>query len=76
MKVKTSLSLSEDLIRLIDELYGSNQNRSEFIEKAVRDYIERKLQREKDRKDLSILNKKADKLNKEAVDVLLYQADL
>jgi metal-responsive CopG/Arc/MetJ family transcriptional regulator len=76
MKIKTSITLSEELIQSIDELFGGRKNRSEFIEKAVRDYVERQTQRERDLKDLDILNKKADKLNREAEDVLHYQVDL
>jgi metal-responsive CopG/Arc/MetJ family transcriptional regulator len=76
MKVKTSITLSEELIRSIDELFGGQKNRSELIEKAVRDYVERQTQKKRDLKDLDILNKKADKLNREAEDVLSYQVNL
>jgi len=76
MKVKTSISLSEELIHSIDELFGRQKNMSKFIEKAVKDFIERQIQRKRDLKDLDILNKKANKLNREAEDVLSYQADL
>ncbi|KAF0144308.1 MAG: hypothetical protein FD156_1993 [Nitrospirae bacterium] len=75
MKVKTSITLSEDLLKSIDEL-GRYENRSEFIEKAVKDFIEKQIRRKRELKDLDILNKKADKLNKEAEDVLSYQMDL
>ncbi|MDO9287950.1 MAG: hypothetical protein Q7T83_04090 [Thermodesulfovibrionales bacterium] len=75
MKIKTSITLSEDVLRNIAE-FGRHENRSEFIEKAVRDFIERQSQTKRNLKDLDILNKKADKLNKEAEDVLSYQADL
>ena len=75
MKIKTSLSLSEDLITRIDELSG-RKNRSEFVEKALLDYLERQVQKERDRRDLAIINKKAGKLNQEAEDVLSYQAGL
>ncbi len=76
MKVKTSITLSEDLINNIDEFLGKRKNRSGFIEKAVRHYIERQAYEEKNIKDLEILNKKADKLNREAEDVLSYQVKL
>jgi metal-responsive CopG/Arc/MetJ family transcriptional regulator len=75
MKIKTSITLSEELIRNIEELFGRQQNKSEFIEKAVWDYIERQVKLERDKKDLVILNKKSDRLNKEAEDVLSYQVD-
>ncbi|MBI4697618.1 MAG: ribbon-helix-helix protein, CopG family [Nitrospirae bacterium] len=76
MKVKTSITISEDLINSIDELLGEQKNRSEFIEKIVRDYVNRLAQKERNSKDLDILNKKAVKLNKEAEDVLSCQSDL
>lgn len=76
MKVKTSITLSEELIHIIDELLGRQKKRSEFIEEAIRDYLNRKAQAERNLKDLDILNKNADKLNREAEDVLSYQVDL
>lgn len=76
MKIKTSITLSEELIQSIDELFGKQKNRSEFIENAVRDFIERQTQIKRDLRDLDILNKKADKLNMEAEDVLSYQVEL
>ena len=76
MKVKTSITLSEDLVQSIDAFYGGQKNRSEFIEKAVRDYLERQAKRKRDMDDFAILNRKAGKLNKEAEDVLSYQAEL
>ena len=75
MKIKTSLSLSEDLIARIDELSG-RKNRSYFVEKALLDYLERQRRKERDVKDLAIINKKAGKLNREAEDVLSYQTGL
>ena len=76
MKVKTSITLSEDLMQSIDTFSGGQKNRSDFIEKAVRDYLERQARSKRDIDDLAILNGKASNLNKEAEDVLSYQADL
>ena len=76
MKVKTSITLSEDIVRYIDASVSDQQTRSEFIEKAVRDFIARRMQKERDSKDLAILNKEAERLNKEAEDVLSYQAEV
>ncbi|NWF76906.1 MAG: ribbon-helix-helix protein, CopG family [Nitrospirae bacterium] len=47
MKIKTSITLPEELIRNIENLAGRQQNKSEFIEKAVRDYIERQVKLER-----------------------------
>ncbi len=76
MKVKTSITLSEEVFRSIDALLGKKKNRSEFIESALRNYLESRVAEERDAKDLDILNKKADRLNKEAEEVLSYQVDL
>lgn len=76
MKVKTSITLSDDLMQSIDTFSGGQKNRSDFIEKAVRDYLERQARSKRDLDDLAILNGKAIKLNKEAEDVLSYQTDL
>lgn len=76
MKVKTSITLSEDVMHSIDKLRGKGENRSVLIEKAVTDYIEKHRQAERNLRDLDIINKRADKLNREVEDVLSYQVDL
>ncbi len=76
MKVKTSITLSEDLVKAIDEYAGKYNNRSEFIEEAVRAFIRQLIRKQQDAKDLEIINRRADYLNQEATDVLTYQVDL
>jgi metal-responsive CopG/Arc/MetJ family transcriptional regulator len=75
MKIKTSITLSEDVFKAIDELAGQSKNRSEFIETAVRAYIAQIVRRERNARDLEIINRHADRLNKEALDVLAYQGE-
>jgi len=76
MKVKTSITLSEDLLRAIDEYTGEYKNRSKFIEDAVRAFIIQLIRRRQDARDLEIINQRANYLNQEATDVLSYQVDL
>ena len=76
MKVKTSITLTKELIRYIDEKHGGKKNRSLFIEEAIRGYLSGEIRRKRDLKDARILNKKANTLNKEAADVLSYQIDI
>jgi len=76
MKVKTSITLSEDLLKAIDEYSGEYKNRSEFIEKAIQSFIRQLIRRQQDAKDLEIINQRADYLNREAADVLTYQVDV
>ena len=76
MKVKTSITLSEDLLAAIDRRAGQFKNRSDFIETALRAFITQMARDEQNARDLAIINRQADLLNREAVDVLAYQVDL
>ena len=73
MKIKTSITLAEDLLKIIDEQSGSHKSRSDFIEKAVRAYVLQVMRDQQNARDLDIINRQADRLNKEAKDVLTYQ---
>lgn len=74
MKTKTSITLSEDVVKAIDKLSGQYKNRSEFIELALRHYIAQLIRKQRNARDLEIINQCADRLNKEALEVLAYQA--
>lgn len=76
MKIKTSITLSKDVLKTVDKLSRSYKNRSEFIEMALRAYIAQVVRNEQNAKDLEIINQRADTLNSEATDVLAYQASL
>mgnify|MGYP000309512529 CR=1 FL=1 len=73
MKVKKSITLSEELLTEVDRAAGS-ESRSTFIEGVLRGFLRRRaLNREQDR-DREILDRVAEALNEEALDVLQYQA--
>ena len=76
MKVKTSITLSEELIRAMDALSSQYGTRSALIERAVRDFLATAAQHQRETRDLEILNRRAEALNAEAADVLSYQAEL
>jgi len=76
MKTKTSVSLSDDVLKLIDEVEEGENQRSAFIEKAVKAYAEVVKRHHRDRKDLQILNRLSEKLNREAQEVLSFQKDI
>ena len=76
MKVKTSITLSEELIRTIDALSSQYGTRSALIERAVRDFLATEAQRQREARDLEILNRRAEALNAEAADVLSHQVEL
>ena len=73
MKIKTSVTLSKELLDTIDTKSFGRRSRSDFIENAVWKYILYILREEQNTKDLEIINNNADSLNEEAGDVLEYQ---
>jgi len=70
MKVKTSVTLPSTLLEEIDRL---NSNRSAFFEQAARLYLAQSAKHDRDAKDAAILERNAERLNREAADVLEYQ---
>jgi len=76
MKIKTSITLSEDLIKAVDQRSDQYKNRSEFIEAALWAFITQMIRSEQNDKDLEIINRHAHKLNQEAEDVLSYQVPI
>lgn len=76
MKIKTSITLSKDILKAVDDFSGQYKNRSQFIEAALRAFIAQLIQDEQNARDLDILNRHADRLNQEAADVLSYQIEL
>jgi metal-responsive CopG/Arc/MetJ family transcriptional regulator len=77
MKVKTSITLSEEVLEAVDQFSVQHKkNRSQFIETAVESFIAQLILAEQNARDLEILNRHADRLNQEAADVLSYQIEL
>ena len=74
MKEKTSFTLSKDLLARVDRLAGSKQSRSPFIERVLRKYFQDRTRTSIHARDLELLNQAADRLNREADEVLEYQA--
>ena len=76
MKVKTSITLSQELIATIDAHRELYKTRSEFIEAAIRAFPSQLRHAAQNVKDAAILSRHADRLNREAMDVLAYPVDL
>lgn len=75
MRVKTSATLSTELLLEIKRVAGSKVNRSEFLEAAAWDRLALLKRRRREARDRSILDRHSRFLNSEALDVLEYQAD-
>ncbi len=74
MKVKTSVTLSEELLQAISA-ETSSDNRSAFIETATWEYLESRRKRVRDRREMELISANADLLNDEARDALEFQDD-
>jgi metal-responsive CopG/Arc/MetJ family transcriptional regulator len=74
MKEKTSITLSGDILVKIDRLAGSKHSRSAFIERVLRKYLRDRARATVHARDFARINRAADRLNREAGDVLEYQA--
>jgi hypothetical protein len=60
----------------IDRAAGSKQSRSAFIEAVLAQYLRDRARAERGARDLAIINRNAEQLNREALDALEYQAPL
>lgn len=74
MKEKTSITLSQEVLAGIDRLAGSKHSRSAFIERILRRFLRERARAEAHARDLELINRHADRLNREAEEVLEYQA--
>jgi predicted transcriptional regulator len=75
MKRKTSITLAPDLVRALDRLAGVGGSRSAVIERAIREFLAREARQAEDARELEIIDRNADRLNREAEDVLDYQGE-
>lgn len=79
-KVKTTVTISKDLLIEVDVFAKDFGSRSEFVETALRDLVERKRQQQKprltDEEEIAILNRIAVEQREEILENLEIQADL
>ena len=70
MRIKTSITLPEELLGRLDRVDG---NRSALLERAAVAYLAQLEREARDQRDREILDRNADVLNREALDTLEYQ---
>ena len=61
MRVRTTVTLPKDLLIRVDALAGKKHKRSEIVESALRDFLQKKARTVRDKRELEIINAKADK---------------
>lgn len=74
--IKLSIVLPEDLVEMMNIFSQPYKNQSQFIEKAIQQFIANIKQEEQHRRDLELINHHADRLNQEMHDALEYQMPL
>jgi metal-responsive CopG/Arc/MetJ family transcriptional regulator len=74
MKQKTSITLSEEVLRELARCAGSGESRSAYIERVLRRHFRRRAWAAEQARDIERINAAVDRLNSEAEDVLEYQA--
>ena len=75
MRIKTSVSLSTEILKEVST-FTADGERSDFIEKALWNYIQFLHRSQRNKNDFERINKSADFLNVEALDTLSYQVIL
>lgn len=70
MRVKTSVTLPADLITRLDAI---DSNRSAVLERAARAFLALQERQSRDTRDMEIIGRNADALNREAADALAFQ---
>jgi metal-responsive CopG/Arc/MetJ family transcriptional regulator len=74
MKEKTSVTLSKEVLTGIDRIAGSRQSRSAFIEAILQQYLRQRAHAQRDARDIELINRHAERLNRDAEDGLEDQA--
>ena len=72
-KMKTSLTLSREVVRGIDRLAGKRHSRSAVVDNVLRRYLADRERTAINARDLELINRYADELNAEAEEVLEFQ---
>ena len=70
VRVKTSITLPKELLGRLDRV---DKNRSALLERAARAYLAQLERQARDQRDIEIIDRVADRLNREALDTLDYQ---
>lgn len=76
MKEKTSITLSREVLAGVDRMAGPKKSRSAFIEAVLQQYLRERTRAQRDARDVEIINRNAERLNRDAEDGLEYQAPL
>ena len=72
-KMKTSLTLSREVVKGIDRVAGKKRSRSAVVDDVLRRYLAHRERAAINARDLELIDRYADELNAEAEEVLEFQ---
>ena len=75
MKLKTSVTLAQDVLTAIEAVTREGESRSQVIERLLRESFAARERAAIDERDREIINLYANELNEDAIDVLGYQVE-
>lgn len=75
MRVKTSVTISEETLAAVDKLAPKMGGRSRLFEIALCDFLSRRRRAARDARDVELLNRHADELNRETMDLLEFPSE-
>ena len=73
-KMKTSLTLSREVVRGIDRMAGKKRSRSAVVDDVLRGYLRHRARAAANARDAEKINRFAGELKAEMQDVLSYQS--
>ncbi|HLA96092.1 MAG TPA: hypothetical protein VK612_10245 [Pyrinomonadaceae bacterium] len=75
MRVRTSVTLPEELLVEVDALAGKKNGRSAIVESALVAYVAKERPKKLNRRDIRIINENADLINRQVEETLEFQAE-
>ena len=76
MKSKTSITLSAEVLAGVKRAARRGESRSQTIDRLLRERLSDEAKQRALEREVALINRHADALNAEAMDVLEYQEDL
>ena len=75
MRVRTSVTLPKDLLAQVDALVSKNRRRSAVVETALVEYVAKERPKSANLRDIKIINKNAELINRQVEETLEFQAE-
>lgn len=74
MRVRTSVTLPRELLVQVDALAGKKNGRSAVVESALVEYVAKEKPKKLNQRDIDIINKNADLINRQVEETLEFHA--